>query len=69
LFFFVLHTQCCHFLWIVHFSLPLRFFLTFIGHERKVIYSVSIPNWQVIIFLVCKGTCTFVHLYFITLFA
>jgi hypothetical protein len=30
LFFFVLCTLCCQFLWIVHFWLPLRFSLTFI---------------------------------------
>jgi hypothetical protein len=31
LFFFVLCTLCCQFLWIVHFWLPLRYSLTFIA--------------------------------------
>jgi hypothetical protein len=37
LFFFVLCTQCCQFPWIVHFSFPLRYSLTFIYlmHENK----------------------------------
>jgi hypothetical protein len=30
LFFFILCTICCQFLWIIHFWLPLRFSLTFI---------------------------------------
>jgi len=30
LFVFVMCTQCCHFLWIVHFDYPRRYFLTFI---------------------------------------
>jgi hypothetical protein len=32
-FFFVLCTQCCHFLWIVHFWLPLWYSLTFIVND------------------------------------
>jgi hypothetical protein len=33
LFFFVLCTICCQFLWIVHFSSPLRYSLTFIIYQ------------------------------------
>jgi hypothetical protein len=32
LFFFVLRTLCCQFLWIVHFWFPIRYSLTFISH-------------------------------------
>ena len=38
LFFFVLCTLCCQFLWIVHFWLPLRYFLTFIKIKSHNVY-------------------------------
>jgi hypothetical protein len=39
LFFFVLCTLCCQFLWIVHFWLPLRYSLTFIYLLKTIRYD------------------------------
>ena len=47
LFFFVLCTLCCQFLWIVHFWLPLRYSLTFISHIAvSHIHLELISQWS-----------------------
>ena len=44
LFFFVLCTSCCQFLWIVHFWLPIRYSLTFICKNIFSIFLIKAEN-------------------------
>ena len=44
LFLFVLCTQCCQFLWIVHFLLPLQYSLTFIFIENYSPWASIAPR-------------------------
>jgi hypothetical protein len=43
LFFFVLCTLCCQFLWIVYFRLPLRYSLTFI-YRQAIMNSLNLKS-------------------------
>jgi hypothetical protein len=36
---------CCQFLWIVHFWLPLQYYLTFIWWKKNISYSVTTSTW------------------------
>ena len=36
---------CCQFLWIVHFWLPLQYYLTFIWWKENISYSVTTSSW------------------------
>jgi hypothetical protein len=45
-FFFVLCTQCCQYLWIVHFWLPLWYSLTFIYCKMYMKPAVEFPIWH-----------------------
>jgi hypothetical protein len=48
LFFFVLCTLCCQFLWIVHFGLPLQYSITFICPVSCVPYVASFSGLSIV---------------------
>ena len=48
LFFFVLCTLCCQFLWIVHFWLPLQYSITFICPVSCVPYVASFSGLSIV---------------------
>ena len=58
----VLCTQCCQFLWIVHFWLPLRFSLTFIFIPPVLPLSLNCPFlialWFSLTFIFVRVLCT-----------
>ena len=50
LFFFVLCTLCCQFLWVVHFWLPLRYYLMFICSWRTTLLTKIISLFSNVYF-------------------
>ena len=55
LFFFALCTLCCHFLWIVHFWLPLQYSLTFMFKSRfqcvSLISTCFLPWYGLLVYV------------------
>ena len=63
---FVLLVQCCQCLWIVHYWMPLQFFLMFISSLRYIFLCYYMNLWQlwVLRFTYVRNNCLLNNIYF-----